>query len=289
MPSHDLGPRRSESVDSYLRETRLIAYLALLALVAGVVSDALARGFWGRHALLAGLASSVIVVMLTVALVNEAVERRRRRRWSVLAQYVMLQLVRDARLVWTGVVELAGLLPSDADTAASIELGARAVRDTPRLAGAVRELVADADQRQQLHDEIAGFVDYNDRVLGRWGAVMLNADAYAEVIDRHVELASEIAWLGSLLDHFEPPDDRRRRREGRSYPAVEIEGELDDDELADRVVAITQFAERLDRGTLELSRQIVSLEWWAARLGKATPTDPESSSAGGSAEQYKTR
>ena len=35
--------------------------------------------------------------MLTAALVNEAVERRSRRRWSVLVQYVMLQLVRDAR------------------------------------------------------------------------------------------------------------------------------------------------------------------------------------------------
>ena len=282
MAPFGAGPRRSESVDSYLRQTRLIALLALLALAGGIVSDALAHHFWGRHALLAGLASSVIVVMLTVALVNEAVERRRRGRWSVLAQYVMLQLVRDARLVWTTVGELAGLLPSGAFTASSIEVGARAVRDTRRLAAAVRELVADADRRQQLHDDVAMFVDCNDEVLGRWAAVMLNADAYAEVIDRHVELASGIAWLGSLLDHFEPPEDRRRRRQGRSHPAFEIEGELDDDRLADRVVAITQLAERLDRGTLELSRRIVPLEWWAARLRTETPTsrtDPESSAA----------
>lgn len=72
------------------------------------MSDLLAPHFWANHALLAGLAASVIVVMLTVALVNEAVERRCRERWSVLAQYVMLQLVRDARLVWTAVAELAG-------------------------------------------------------------------------------------------------------------------------------------------------------------------------------------
>jgi hypothetical protein len=103
MDRHDPGPRRSESVDSYIRETRAVAGVALLALVAGVVSDVLAPQFWAQHSLLAGLAASVIVVMLTVALVNEAVERRRRQRWSVLAQYVMLQLVRDARLVWTGV------------------------------------------------------------------------------------------------------------------------------------------------------------------------------------------
>jgi hypothetical protein len=282
MARHALGPRRSDSVNSYLRQTRLIAYLALLALVGGVVSDALAQGFWGHHALLAGLASSVIVVMFTVALVNEALERQRRRRWSVLAQYVMLELVRDSRLVWSGVVELAGLLPSDAQPPASIETGAQAVRDTPRLAAAVRGLLANADQRQQLHDEIAGFVELNDQVLGRWAAVMLNADAYAEVIDRHVELASEIVWVGSLLDRFEPSDDRRRWRRGWSHPAVQIEGELNDDQLADRIVAIAQLAERLDRGTLALSQRIVPLEWWAARLGADTLTsqsDRESSAA----------
>jgi len=48
----------------------------------------------------------VIVALLSVALVSEAVERRRRRRWRVLAQYVMLELVRNARLVWTVVTEL---------------------------------------------------------------------------------------------------------------------------------------------------------------------------------------
>jgi hypothetical protein len=32
--------------------------------------------------------------------------------------------------------------------------------------------------------------------------MILNADAYAEVIDRHVELAGGPAWLGSLLDQL---------------------------------------------------------------------------------------
>jgi hypothetical protein len=123
----------SSSVDSYLRETRLLAALAVLALAAGIVSDALGRHFWIRHPLLANLAASLIVVMLSVALVNEAVERRRRRRWRVLAQYGMLELVRHARMVWTGISELAGLIPPDAHSAASIDVGARAVGDTPRL------------------------------------------------------------------------------------------------------------------------------------------------------------
>ena len=113
---HDPGPRRTDSIDAYLRRPRTLAALALLALAGGIVADVLARRFWIENPVVAGVLASVIVVVLTVALVNEAIERRSRERWRVLAQYVMLQLVRDARLVWTGLAELTGLMPADQDT-----------------------------------------------------------------------------------------------------------------------------------------------------------------------------
>ena len=94
MRRNQVGPRRSQSVDAYLRRTRVVAVVAVMALAAGIVSDALGGRFWTRHALLAGLAASVIVVMLSVAVIDEVLERRRRQRWSILAQYVMLELVR---------------------------------------------------------------------------------------------------------------------------------------------------------------------------------------------------
>jgi hypothetical protein len=259
-------------VDSYLRETRTLAAVAVLAFAAGVGSDVLGRHFWTRHPLLANLAASLIVVMLSVALVNEAVERRRRQRWRVLAQYVMLELVRHARMVWTGIIELTGLTPSDDHSAESIDAGARAVRDTPRLAAAIEELVADDVRRRLLHAGISRSVSRSDDVLGRWAAVMLGADAYAQLIDRHVELASDVAWLGNLLDQFEPIDeDRGRQRMSQSSPAVQIVGAFDDKQLADRVVGVTQLAERLDRRTLELALRIVPAEWWAARHGRTAP------------------
>ena len=112
---------------------------------------------------------------------------------------------------------------------------------------------------------------HNDEVLGRWAGVMLSTDLYAEVIDRHVELASDLAWLGSLLDNIDPSDDDPRQRVSRSHPAVQIEGAIDDEQLAERLVAIAQLAEDLDRGTLELALQLVPVEWWAARLGTTAP------------------
>jgi hypothetical protein len=264
-------PRRSKSVSSYLWQTRVAAIAAVLALIAGIVSDVVERRFWDRYGLLAGLASSLIVVMLSIALVNEVVERRRRQRWSVLAQYVMLQLVRDARGIWTGLLELAGLMPPDNLSAASIEAGAQTVRDTAQLTTAARKVVGEPDRRRRLHESVARTVIHNDQVLGRWAGVMLNTDAYAEVIDRHVELASDLAWLGSLLDNLDPSADDPRQRISRSHPAVQIDGAIDDEQLAGRLVAITQLAEQLDRGTLELALRLVPVEWWAARLGTTAP------------------
>ncbi len=284
MARHDQGPKRSSSVNSYLVETRALAVVALLVLVAGVVLDVVTRNFWARNALLAGLLSSLIVVMLSAAVLNEAVERRKRRRWSVLAQYVMLELVRQARFVWTGVMELTGLMPGDATDAASIDEAAQAVHDTPRVKDAVRAAVADDAKRRRLHESISAFVVHGDEVLGRWAGVMLNADAYAEIVDRHVELATDVAWLGSLLDSSDPTGDFITRRRSASSPAIQFGGEVDDDSLTDRIVTITQLAEDLDRTTLELAMRIVPVEWWAARLGTTVPVPPLQGEPGSTGE-----
>ncbi len=217
--------------------------------------------------MLTGVVSSVIVVMLSLAVINEVLERRRRQRWSVLAQYVMFELVRNARMIWAGILELAGLWPTEANQRQSVELGAEIVRDTSRLTAAVREMVDDDDLRDRLHTEIAFFAEHADDVLGRWAAVMLNTEVYAEVVDRHVELAGDVAWIGGLLDAEYPPDDARRQRRARSSPAVQIEADLGGQWLADRIVVITQLAEDLDRTTLDLALRIVPVEWWETRLG----------------------
>jgi hypothetical protein len=109
----------------------------------------------------------------------------------------------------------------------------------------VRELVAHADKRKQLHDKVTTLLEHNDAVLGRWAPVILNAGVYAEVIDRHVELAGDLAWVSSLLG-FELAEGDGRTREARSYPAALIEGPLDDEPLVQRLAAITQLAEQLD-------------------------------------------
>jgi hypothetical protein len=274
MTRQPSGPRRARSFGVYLRQTRAMAILVLAILAASAASDFTGVTFWERHALLTSLASSVIVVLLSVAVINEVLERRRRQRWSVLAQYVMFEFVRNARMIWTGVLDLAGLLPVEANQQLSIELGYKIVQDTPRLTAAVRKIVEDDVLRARLHTEIAFLAEHADEVLGRWAAVMLNAEVYAEVVDRHVELAGDMAWIGGVLDGRYPPDDVRRQKRARSSPAVQIEAHHDGDWLAQRIVVITQLAENLDRGTIALALQIVPVQWWEARLGTGDNLGP---------------
>lgn len=258
--------------------------MAVLVLTAAIASDRLTPGFWARNSLLANLVGSLVVVVLSVALINELLERRQRERWSVLAQYVLFELVRTARLTWTTLAELLGLMDTHAETEAELDAGAEALRDTPLVVAAMRELLADADRRRRLEVGIERLMSRSDEVLGRWAAVMLNSAPYAEIIDRHVELYSRLAWVGSLLEYFEPTDDDpRRRRLSRSSPAVQLQGSFDDDWLSDNLVTIGQLAAVLDRDTLKLALRIVPFEWWAARTAPVTATSAVTPAAPSSA------
>jgi hypothetical protein len=261
----------------YVRATRIVAALSVLVLLGAIAWDLADDGFWARHTLFTGLVASLIVVAVTAAVLNEVLERRQRERWSVLAQYALFEFVRTARLVWSGLLELAGLAPEGELGEEALAAGSEAVRDTPRLAAAMDEMLARADRREQLHRLIAELLDHSQELLGRWAGVMVNSGTYAEIVDRHVELYSRLYWWGSVLDQSEPLDEHLRRpRLSRVSPATQAVGPVEDEWLRDNLVAIAQLAESLDRGSFELALRIVPLDWWEARLPErpSTAEDP---------------
>ena len=267
MARRSAGPRRSDSPRTYVRSTRIIGGLSVLVLAGAVVWDFVNDGFWVRHTLFTGLVASLIVVAVTVAVLNEVLERRQRQRWSVLAQYALFEFVHTARLVWTGLLELAGLSPDGELDEGALAAGSNAVLDTPRFAAVVDEMLASADRREQLHRLILRLRAHGQEVLGRWADVMVNSGTYAEIVDRHVELYSRLYWWGSVLDESEPLDEHLNRpRLSRLSPATQASGPIEDEWLRDNLVAIAQLAESLDRSSLELAMRIVPPEWWASQL-----------------------
>jgi hypothetical protein len=255
-----------------VRSTRIIGGISLLVLTGAVAWDLANDGFWSRHALFAGLVASLIVVAVTAAVLNEVLERRQRERWSVLAQYALFDLVRAARLVWSGLLELAGLVPDGELEDGALAAASEAVLDTPRLAAAMDEMLAGADRREQLHRLIARLLDHGQEVLGRWADVMVNSGTYAEIVDRHVELYSRLYWWGSVLDESEPLEEHLSRPKlSRLSPATQTRGPIEDEWLRDNLVAIAQLAESLDRSSFELAMRIVPIDWWEAQLPDRPP------------------
>jgi hypothetical protein len=265
MARRSVGPRRSDSLRAYV--PRIIGGVSVLVLSGAVAWDLVNDGFWSRHALFTSLVASSIVVAVTAAVVNEVLERRQRERWSVLAQYALFDFVRAARLVWGGLLELAGLVPDGELEDGALAAASEAVLDTPRLAAAMDEMLASADRREELHRVIASLLDHGQEVLGRWAAVMVNSGTYAEIIDRHVELYSRLYWWGSVLDESDPLEEHLSRpRISRLSPATQMRGPIEDEWLRDNLVAIAQLAESLDRGSFELAMRIVPIDWWEAQL-----------------------
>ena len=268
MARHAVGPRRTGSVGGYARATRIVGGLSVLVLAGAIVWDLADDGFWARHALFTGLVASLIVVALTAAVVNEVLERRQRERWSVLAQYALFEFVRAARLVWSGLLELAGHVPEGELGGEALAAGSEAVRDTPRLAAAIDGMLASTDRREQLHRLIARLLGHGQEVLGRWANVMVNSGSYAEIVDRHVELYSRLYWWGSVLDESDPLDEHRSRpRLSLVSPATQtFQGRVEDAWLRENLVAIAQLAESLDQESFKLAMQIVPLDWWVTQL-----------------------
>src|SRR5262249_5934731 len=132
----------------------------------------------------------------------------------------------------------------------------------------IGEMLASADRREQLHRLIAELLDHGRDVLGRWADMMVNSGAYAEILDRHVELYSRIYWWGSVLDESDPLEEHLSRpRLSRVSPATQASiGPVEEEWLRDNFAAIAQLAESLDRSSFELAMQIVPLDWWVTQL-----------------------
>jgi hypothetical protein len=268
MARRSVGPRRSDSPRAHVRSTRIIGALSVVVLAAAIAWDLVDDRFWFRHTLFTALIGSVIVVVLTIAVLNEVLERRQRERWSVLAQYALFDLVRTARLVWTSLLEVTGIVADDGHDEEALAAGTEAVHDTPRLAAAIDEMLGDADRRDQLHRLITRLHAEAQHVLGRWADMMVNSGTYAEVVDRHVELYSRLYWWGSVLDESDPLEEHRGRPGlSRISPATQASiGPVEDEWLRDNLVDLAQLAESLDRSSFELAMRIVPLDWWAAQL-----------------------
>jgi hypothetical protein len=253
-----------------MRERRLVlATTAGLALIAATgVLDFVSGRFWERHSLLGSLTANLVVVAVTVIVINEVVERRNLRRWNLLAQNVLFDLIQAARATWTGLLEVLELAEVRAGDPESLRACAAIAREADRVSPAIRRLLGDPERRARLQRVTTELSRHASDVIAKWAPVMVGARPYAEVLDRHVELAGRLEWLSSVLAHHEPPENLSPEALAlaRSNVAVEHAERLGNEAwLHDQVLAVMRLATELDFESREYAYSIVPLSWWAER------------------------
>jgi hypothetical protein len=260
-------------------QTAAVAGLALV-LAAGA-SDFVLGSFWERHGMLTSLVANLIVVGVTVAVFNQVVEGRDRRRWNLLAQNVLFALIQSARATWTGMLEVLQLTDVQSGSVQSLIDAKEVAVDAARVGQATDELLRDDERRAQLQRVCVALSDHASEVIAKWAPVMVGARPYAEVLDRHAELAARLMWLTDVLAYNEPLEGQslRERTLTRSSVASEHAEQLGTDEwLRDQILAVVVLATELDYEARADAYAIVPLSWWAQRTaglaGNEAPPAP---------------
>jgi hypothetical protein len=257
----------------------LASVLGFLAIALAAGSDFVFGSFWSAHSMLTSLIASLIVLAVTVAVVSEVVDRRARRRWSVLGQYVLFELVQTARATWIGLVELGDLGEIDARSSDGIRTGADLARDRASLSAAMVGALADPQRRDTLSKLIIAVGAHGQALIATWAPLMVDAGPYGPLFDRHVELQSLIAWIAEGITPGGLGDWLATDHEVlvRSSVASEHVDRFSDEWLATQLSAATQLAVGLDFESTALGFKLVSLEAWRERLGGlgSTPPAPE--------------
>jgi hypothetical protein len=263
------------------RRLQVAAAVGFVLVLAAGASDLVVGSFWERHGMLTSLVANLIVVGVTVAVVNQVVEGRDRRRWSLLAQTVLFALIQSARATWTTMLEVLELADVESGSVESLVEGKEVALDATRVSRAADELVHDEERRARLQRVSGGLSNYASDVIAKWSPVMINSGPYAEVLDRHVELAVRLEWLSNVLTHNEPPEGQSRadRTLTRSAVATEHAERLGTDEwLHDQILAIVTLATKLDYEAREYAYAIAPLSWWSERTaglaGNEAPPEP---------------
>jgi hypothetical protein len=246
-----------------------MAAVGVLLLGAAIISQIVNRSFWQKDSLLASLGSDLVIIVISAGAVSEWLQHRARRRWNLLAQNVMFSLVQCARMTWTSLLAVLEV-DEESDHDAEGELRAHRIQialDRDRLITATGELLGDPGRRARLQKVVGRLSEHTDQVIAAWAGVMMEAPAYVNMLDRHVELQGRLDWMAAVLTQHEPsPDlDRGSHRRTSASVAVERVGGEEVGWLRDMIVATTVLAATLDRESRDLAFSLASPEWWQER------------------------
>lgn len=225
--------------------TRLAAALSLIALAFISVSDFLLTDFWDRNAMVTSVVADILVLIVGVAVVNEFLEARSRRRWRRVAEYSLTELSSSCRHVWVELAQAIGVGRreelSREELRALIQSPPDEERSLDRLS---RRFAVDAAGPRRLKPLVEELIRTARGVLTSWAPVLVETP-YSPALSRYVELQMMLASVDVVL--FEEVEGKRASYEGTGDPEW----------LASRLASLIRLGSDLD---LEFHSEVGPLE-----------------------------
>jgi hypothetical protein len=241
--------------DGWRTGRRLAAGFAILALAAAISSDFVVATFWAHHPMVTAMLSSLLVVLVSVAVIDFILDRRAERRWGLLAQYALLELAEHAHDTWSNlaikfnVASAADLSPDQ------VQHLLNSPEEAPAIMRYLEDTLADAPHREDLRRSLEELLESARQLITRWGVVMTGSQSYARIFDRHVEMFGRLHGLQFFLQQ-----GARRGRQFRSPGGAHA-----DDWFVDNLLSMLIIAAELEGETWALALRVVSPEWWDRR------------------------
>ena len=182
-----------------ISSTRLAGGLSMLALVLITISDFTWTDFWDENAMATSIVADVLVLIVGVAVVNEFLAARARRRWQLVAEYGLIELSRSCRRLWVGLSELIGVGSRSALTREEMRelVGDRA--NTDELIGLAEQASATPELRRALRTVVTEEAASSRRTLAGWAPVLMES-THSDALARFAEMQALLSRLDLVLE-----------------------------------------------------------------------------------------
>jgi hypothetical protein len=247
---------------------RTFAILAILLLLAVAGSDFFIAGFWLSHPMLTAIASALVVVVLSVAVIEVVLSRRSERRWRVLAQTALVELGEAANTTWRSLVEVFEVPGASAMSPDKVRAALASDATGPKVRRQIEAALMNIQLREKLAGKLTERLADGHQILGRWAVALTASETYAEIFDHHVELYGRVGGLLQFLQEGYRQTDPRglRNRDRREYSSPG--GEADDEWFVDNLIGTINIGAGLEDATWDLALRILPQAWWDRRTAE---------------------
>ena len=218
--------------------------------------------------MITSIVSSLLVVLLSVAVIQVVLTDRSERRWRLLAQGGLIELAETAHATWSTLVEGLGAPERANRPPRDVTTVLTSAQDAPPIRRFAEQWFADPTHRKNMIELLREHLTAGRRTLSSWAVVLTGSDQYAGLFDQHVEMYGRVDGLRQFLETGHRRSDPRLQRDRAAREFAAPGGESEDEWFLDNLLGTISIAADLEDRTWDLALRIAPEEWWDRRTAE---------------------